>query len=106
MSGYNFQGQNIIPSTPGQNGVKVLFGLEPGSPSTNTGTVTFSTPFTSAPTILANIINQGQVSLFTIDIYNITTTTFNYAKYYYNTGAGGGVSASNSEPFNWVAIGN
>lgn len=106
MSGYNFQGQNIIPSTPGQNGVKVLFGLQLGSATTNTGTVNFSTQFSSPPIVLANILNQAQTSLFTIDIYNITTTTFQYAKYYYNTGASGGVSASNSENFNWVAIGN
>ncbi len=104
MSGYNVQGQNIIPMTPGQNGVKILYGVAPAT-QTNTGTVTFSQPFVSPPIVTTGMTQSatGFQCLYTVGITSVTNTEFSYSKWYNNNNQNSGAI---SEVFNWIAIGN
>ena len=66
------------------------------------GTVTFSTLGITFPAILvitATIIQAPSGNVYWVQIYNITQTSFQYAKYFGNP-----QGQATVEPFNWIAI--
>ena len=82
----------------------------------STGTITFKTPFTNIPMIFTQINSSAETSkyVYSVNIFNISTTSFNYAKNkaYNATGVTDEhsfsvpkISESSVESFNWIAIG-
>lgn len=68
------------------------------------GTVNFGITFASPPSVTATVINPGDTDgVFSVTLYNITTTSFSFrTRYISNTS--GGVQVG-GEAFNWNAIG-
>jgi len=82
----------------------------------STGTITFKTPFTNIPMIFTQINSSAETSkyVYSVNIFSISTTGFNYAKNkaYNATGVTDEhsftvpkISESAVESFNWFAIG-
>lgn len=69
------------------------------SAASATGTVTFPTPFASAPEVVATIKSASTSPLIGVMVSSPTTTGFTYTLY---TVAGGTTSANRS--FSWVAV--
>ena len=77
-----------------------------------TGTITFTTPFTKTPSIFTQIIGTADTSsnIYSVQIFNITDTSFNYSKNKVGSNPTSEydithVSPSMLEPFNWIAFG-
>jgi len=99
------------------NNNSIGFTFETGiSDISETGTVKFNTPFKNTPMVFTQINGTSETStyLFSINVFNITTSGFNYAK---NKGYNQNgveeefsfsipkISPSNVETFNWMAVG-
>jgi hypothetical protein len=86
-----------VPYCPGLSGVQILSGYD--NNAQEWGTITFSTPFTSPPSVFMTMIISKQFS-FTNCVTGVTNTTFSYIKKFNRTGNAA------SEPFYWMAIGD
>lgn len=84
--------------------IQMISGVSGGGGVSGNGTVNFGITFASIPSVTATFINPGTVNaLFSITLYNITTTSFSfYSRFISNTS--GGVQPA-GEAFNWTAIG-
>lgn len=82
---------------------RVLAGKD--NPANFTGTVTFSTAFTSIPVVTATMnLAGGSTAVHGVHITAISTTSFSYIKTYINTG-NATVNGQNNGEMNWIAIG-
>jgi hypothetical protein len=66
-----------------------------------TGTVNFAFTYNSVPTVVATVNSNSTVNLFIVQVHSITTSSFQYVKYYTN---GITLNAAVSETFNYVAL--
>ena len=82
------------------NGVQILAGTSTAG-SDGKGTVTFSTPFSSVPTVIFTVVGPTTSQIFEARPNAITTTDCTYVVARYNGSAIAGYAANVS----WVAIG-
>ena len=87
---------------------KVQTGL---GPTDSTGSITFSKPFNTPPMVFTQIIGNSKntSNVYSIQVFNVTTTGFNYLKNQVLSKPAANVSisvidVSNKEPFYWMAI--
>ena len=80
-------------------------------PNTQTGKITFPKPFTSIPSVFTQIIgtNQTVSKAYSIQVFNITTTGFEYSKNELENKPAGDFFAltlgpSSTESFTWLAF--
>lgn len=82
---------------------QMISGVSGGGGPSGNGTVTFGITFASPPSVVATVINPGDTAgTFSVTIYNITTTSFNFYTRYVPTEGG---SRAAGEGFNWIAMG-
>jgi hypothetical protein len=80
-------------------------------PITQTGKITFPKPFISIPTVFTQIIGTKQTTdkAYSIQVFNITTSGFEYSKNELENKPAGDFLAlalgpSNTESFTWLAF--
>ena len=80
-------------------------------PTDTTGSITFNKPFNTPPMIFTQIIGNSKntSNVYSIQVFNVTTTGFNYLKNQVLSKPAANVSisvidVSNKEPFYWMAI--
>ncbi len=66
-----------------------------------TGTITFSQAFSSTPMVVATMNSSSTVNIFTVQVHTITTSSFQYVKYYNN---GSSINPAISETFSYIAM--
>jgi len=86
-------------------GSKIRYGVVAGG-ADNKGTVSFNYTFNNNPVVICQMFFGGdQARIWSIVLRNVTTTGFDYIKFY-SQGGDDTVYGSASEPFAWIAIGN
>ena len=78
------------------------FKVDYGVTSGNSGTVTFSTAFTSAPCVTATTNTASILAVYCVNIATITSTNFTFNKFWISNG---GNFSGAGEPFMWIAMG-
>lgn len=101
MSGYNLNNNNVIPFTPGKNGVKMDFGKVLGDNDNHTWIVTFNAGvgFTSEPHVFLSINAPNNQISYTVNLNSVSTSGFTISKYF------NGSNRATSETVWWFAIG-
>ena len=81
-------------------------------PTLEKGTINFPKPFTKIPSVFTQIIGKNETinNVYSVQVYNITTNSFDYSKNMVeNKPAGDFVAVtlgpSNKESFTWIAFG-
>jgi hypothetical protein len=72
---------------------------------TQTGTQTFGITYTTPPIVNCQMISSSGNNAFIINVYNVTTTEFQYRKFYAQVSSDGVFDATD-EDFYWIAIGD
>jgi regulatory protein YycI of two-component signal transduction system YycFG len=75
--------ENFSDNTINEETIDVGMQFQTGIGSTNSsGTITFNKPFTKNPIVLTQIIGSSSTlnNVYSIQIFNITNTSFNYSK--------------------------
>lgn len=87
----------------GNSAVQFCSGTSAGGGS-QSGNVSFPFTFNNTPIVVANINSSSTTQVFSVTIWNQSTTGFSYSKNYISSNAAGG-GASTGESFNWIALG-
>lgn len=114
---YIYYSKHYIESFDNQTSTSGI-GFQMGtSDITPTGTITFKTPFNTAPAIFTQIVGSSGTSTnaYSIQIFDVTTTNFNYSKNKLSNDIVTNENVQNAniltlntstvEPFTWIAIG-
>jgi hypothetical protein len=89
-------GKVLMPTT-------IQSGLVAGG--SQTGSVTFSTAFSATPIVVATInAPDASNNAYFINISSVSTTGFNYKKWFANSAASSTIGNSVGETFNWIAM--
>jgi len=93
---------NALQMNAGGSAFQIARGTNAGV-GTSTGTVSFPFTFANIPVVTANVLGLNGSVVYSMSIYNVTTTGFTYLKTYLPTG--GSVTAETVEGFQWIAVG-
>jgi hypothetical protein len=98
-------GEVAVNSLKMNAGVTTSFQIARGKNGSGvvSGTVTFPFTFTNVPSITCSIESASTTQLFSIHIYSVSTTGFNFTKTWVQTSGAAGGGAG--EAFFWIALG-
>jgi hypothetical protein len=83
------------------NKTRITYGLN--TIDSSNGSQTYGVTYDSAPVVFTQVLQNRSSAIYVINIYNVSTTNFNWRKNYVS--GSGSVQPASSEDFYWIAIG-